>query len=220
MSQILSQAPPVASDKDFALHGANRDYADETPRPRLWTTDEYYRAAELGIFKPEEKLELIRGEILHMSPQLKPHANGIMRADFLFMTFVDGKIRCVRVQLPITLSNNTEPEPDVAVVSGGLDDYETKHPSASDVLLLLEVSDKTLSYDRNRKAQIYAEDGIADYWLLNLRARQLEVRRDPQNGVYQNQKTYNETESIAPLFAPQTPVLVSDLLPRNLVPQG
>ena len=205
----------TSAQKDLALHEAEGDNQNE-PRPRLWTTAEYYRAAELKLFHPEERLELIRGEIFRMSPQLRPHVSGVYYSSHVLEKMTDGVTCHVRTQAPITLQNNTEPEPDVAVVSGGPEDYEQSDCPAKNVLLLLEVSLSTLSFDRNRKAKIYAEDGIMDYWVLNVRARQLEVRRDAQNGVYQTVVVYGETESVAPLFAPQVQILVSELLPRAL----
>ena len=195
---------------------------NDQPRARLWTREEYYRAAETGIFHPEERLELVRGEVFRMSPQQKPHVGGVYRSTHVFEAMVeqmtDGVLRYVRSQAPVVLRNDTEPEPDVVVALGKSEDYELRDCLSTDVLLLIEVSDATLSYDRNRKAQIYAENGITDYWVLNLRARELEVRRDPQNGVYQTKTIYKEAETVAPLFAPQNAVLVSDLLPRVLVP--
>ena len=208
----------TATEKDLGLHEASQTYQDVEPRPRLWTTKEYYRAAELGLFHPEERLELIRGEILQMSPQLRPHVSGVYYSGHTLEKMTDGRTRHVRTQAPITLQNNTEPEPDVVVVQGSPEAFEQNDCTSKDILLLVEVSVSTLSFDRNRKAKIYAEDGIADYWVLNVLARQLEVRRDAANGVYQTKVIYGETESVAPLFAPQTPVLVSDLLPRVAVP--
>lgn len=221
MSQTAIAAGAV-SEKFPLPQAIESDISDEEPRPRLWTREEYYRAAEKGIFHPEERLELIRGEIFRMSPQQKPHVSGIYRSSHVFEAIVeqmaDGVTRHVRAQAPITLRNDTEPEPDVVVVQGHPNDYVIRDCGSTDVLLLVEVSDATLSYDRNRKAAIYAEDGIADYWVLNLRVRQLEVRRDPQNGGYQTKNVHNENESVAPLFAPQNPVLISDVLPPILVP--
>lgn len=214
----------TATDKDLGLQAVEDVPFDEEPRARLWTRAEYHHADEDGIFGPDERLELIRGEIVRMSPQQKPHVGGVYRSSHVFEDVVeamtDGVARHIRSQAPIVLSNNTEPEPDVAVVLGNHEDYELRDCTGRDVLLLIEVSDKTLSYDRNRKAQIYAEEGIADYWVLNVRGRQLEIRRDPQNGVYQTITAYNETESVTALFAPQILVAVFDLLPRVLVPNA
>ena len=125
----------------------------------------------------------------------------------------------VRAQLPITLNNENEPLLDIAVVLGSLEDYEVKHPKTA--VLIIEISDTTLRYDRNTKAPLYARAGIADYWILNLKERVLEVRRNPvaMRGKllghgYAGLQTLTETESIAPLAATGSPVAVADLLPR------
>lgn len=218
MSQTAIASGTVTEKFPLPIQNAPSDTAEEEPRPRQWTRAEYYRAAEKGIFHPDERLELIRGEIFRMSPQLKLHVSGVYRSTDVFTAMVDKVTRHVRAQAPITLRNNTEPEPDVVVVQGHPSEFVKRDCTSKDVSLLLEVSDATVYFDRNRKAQIYAEDGITDYWLLNVRARQLEVRRDSQNGVYQTKTVYGETESVAPLFAPQTLVAVVDILPPVLVP--
>jgi Uma2 family endonuclease len=118
----------------------------------------------------------------------------------------------VEQQMPVQLGNGLEPRPDVTVLPGAFDDYADA-PLASAVLLLVEVSDTTLRYDRGTKAALYATDGIPDYWLVNLRARTLEVRRRPEGGEYLLLDVSHEGESVAPLSAPGAPVRVADLLP-------
>src|SRR5262249_26191582 len=124
----------------------------------------------------------------------------------------------VRAQQPLRLGPRSEPVPDIAVVSGPPEDYRQQHPTTA--LLLMEVSDRTLWYDRRRKAGLYARAGIADYWIVNLKRRQLEVYRNPMPDAaryagyrYSNVTILTEAETVAPLAAPQASVAVADLLP-------
>lgn len=180
--------------------------------PRLFSRYDYYRLAKYGILKPNERTELIYGRIIkRMSPMAPPHTSSLIKAaSALQAAFGEGYV--VRQQMPIRLSTGLEPEPDILVVLGQVDDY-TEHPTPVDALLLIEVSDSTLRYDRHSKATMYAADNIADYWLLNLRRRTLEVRRQPENGEYLDLQVYSETEGIAPLAASTSPVRVAAMLP-------
>lgn len=119
--------------------------------------------------------------------------------------------------MPVQLDGGAEPELDVLVLAGRSDDYPDV-PAASDALLLLEVSDTTLRYDRGTKAWLYAANAVPDYWLINLGARTLEVRRRPESGTYQSADVYSETEAVAPLAVPDAPIRVADLLPLEQRP--
>src|SRR5207244_2898413 len=122
----------------------------------------------LGLFRPEERLELLDGEILErMSPQKPPHAEGILGVvDALGPAFGPGYH--VRPQLPLILDDGSEPEPDVAVVVGTRRDYGAESPRVAHVRLVVEVADTTLRFDRGRKQRAYARAGILEYWILNL----------------------------------------------------
>jgi len=180
--------------------------------PRLFSRQDYYRLAELEILAPDERTELIYGRIIkRMSPMGRPHSAGVGKtAAALRAAFGDDY--AVENQVSMQLGRGLEPFPDVMVLPGTIDDYPDV-PLASDVLLLVEVSDTTLRYDRGTKAAMYAADGIPDYWLVNLRARTLEVRRQPESGEYLSLDVYGEGESVAPLAAPDALVRVADLLP-------
>jgi Uma2 family endonuclease len=126
----------------------------------------------------------------------------------------------IREEKPIVLNDLSEPEPDVTVVRGTLR-QTPKHPTPANVVLVLEVSESTLAFDRGEKAAVYAESGIADYWLLNLRKRQLEVRRDPgllANGEvgYRTLLIVPEAGEMTPLACPEIAIRVADLLPAPL----
>jgi Uma2 family endonuclease len=143
---------------------------------RRWTRDEYERLGTTRVLGPEERVELIEGEIVEVPPQLGPHATGVYLAqEVLHTTYGDGFL--VRVQLPLALGQYSEPEPDVAVVAGSPRDFVAAHPTMA--VLVIEVSDTTLSYDRETKGSLYAAAGIPEYWILNLVDRQLEMHRAP-----------------------------------------
>jgi Uma2 family endonuclease len=197
---------------------AGRD--NEGGTPRRWTREEFHRAAALGLFGPGERLELVAGEIYQKLTQNPPHAIGIGKTARALET-VFGAGFNIRQQLPIVLATDSEPEPDLLVVRGEPDDY-VEHPTPADVLLLVEVSDSTLRFDQGRKAATYAEAGIADYWLLNLIDRRLEVHRKPIEDTeapfgfrYQLVLLITEGETIASLAMPETQIAVADLLPRS-----
>jgi Uma2 family endonuclease len=184
------------------------------PHTRRWTRAEYYRLADLGFFTGQ-RVELIGGRVVKMPPMKNAHVIGVSLAeDALRAAFGAG--HWVRTQAPLNLTRTSAPEPDVAVVAGRPRDY-TDHPTTA--LLVVEVSDTTLAHDR-RKARLYARAGIADYWILNLVAGQLEVHRQPQADparrrrfTYGSRTILTAGDVIAPLAAPQASILVADLLP-------
>jgi Uma2 family endonuclease len=190
-------------------------------RPYCWTVETFYRALSAGLFEHPERLELIKGEIIErMSPQDTPHLQACGYVyDVAFQIFTGN---ChVRSQGPLDIGRATEPEPDVMVVRGARREYDNRKPRPSDLLLLVEVSDSTLPYDRGVKGSLYAEAGIAEYWIVNLPERCLEVYREPgemEGGRfgygYRQMQRYAETESVAPLSAPGMSVRVEELLPR------
>jgi Uma2 family endonuclease len=170
-----------------------------------------------GFFHPEERLELIAGELLQkMTPQGSLHSTGIRSVEEVLRPIFFNKGFDIRIQMPVALSDDSEPEPDVAVVPGSLHDYRDAHPTTA--VLIVEVADSTVEFDRQSKAPLYARAGIADYWIVNLVDHWLEVYRHPtsvdtQTARYTTILRLSPTDTIAPLAAPQTPVRVSDLLP-------
>lgn len=178
----------------------------------LFSRDEYYRLDEHNILGPEERTELIYGRIItRMSPLGQPHNIAVSKtANALETAFGDAFFTAQQMLLHV--ASGLEPQPDVMVLAGVPDDYP-KVPRPADVLLLVEVSNSTLQYDRNTKSGVYAENGIADYWIVNLRSRTLEVHRQPEADGYVSLRVYEETEHVAPLAAPNALVRVADLLP-------
>lgn len=179
---------------------------------RRWTIDDYHRAIEAGVFGPEERLELLNGEIVVMSPQLGPHASGSsLVVEALRAAFGPGWV--IREQKPLSLGQVSEPEPDVAAVRGAIRDFVREHPRSAG--LVVEVADTSVRLDRTDKAEIYARAGIPEYWILNLPGRCLEVRRDPDpaQGEYRQLTTHGEDGAVSPLAAPDASIAVRDLLP-------
>ena len=191
----------------------------EEPRAHLWTRSEYQFLTEAGAFKGR-RVELIGGVIYEkMAAMLGPHAMAVSKTSLAFFTAFGGQV-AIRIQLPIRLNDNSEPEPDLAVARGTDDDYPD-HPAPADVLLALEVSDATLSFDRRTKASAYARAGIVEYWILNVEERQLEIHRGPQQDSampfgwgYSVRLIVPESGSAATLWKPESPFAVADLLPR------
>ncbi len=186
-------------------------------RTRRWTRAEYERLIELGVFRPGDPVELIGGELMVAEPQGAEHYTAIRRsARKLEAAFGPGWE--VRTQGPIGLDDESEPEPDVAVVPGSPDDYRNAHPSRA--VLTLEVAQSSLAIDRERKGSLYARAGLTDYWVLNLVDRVLEVYREPihDDGApygwrYAQCEVIAESGRVAPLARPSVTVAVADLLP-------
>jgi Uma2 family endonuclease len=171
---------------------------------------EYDRAVEAGVFALDARLELIDGEILTMTPQGSRHTTGVeLVAEALRAAFGAG-FR-VRVQFPLATDDYSEPEPDVAVVEGGIRDYRDAHPTAA--LLVVEVSDDSLRRDRTTKQRLYARGGIPEYWVLALADAGLEVYRDPAADGYRAVTMHRAGETVAPLARPEANIPVAELLP-------
>jgi len=178
---------------------------------RRFTREEYYRLAEIGFFQGE-RVELIEGEIVKMSPISPFHGEVLtLLAERLWQLFGEGYR--VRVQLPLSLGDS-EPEPDIAVVPGKAGDYVHAHPTTA--LLVVEVAQTSLEYDREVKAPLYARAGIPEYWIVNLDGQCIEVYRDPapmgESYGYRSRRIYLKGEQIAPLQKPEGSVNVDELL--------
>ncbi|MSU49438.1 MAG: Uma2 family endonuclease [Opitutus sp.] len=176
----------------------------------LWDADRYEEAVARGIFTTEDPIELIDGEIItHMSPQYSPHATAIRLVSIaLGRVFADGFD--VRAQLPLRLGEKSLPEPDIAVVLGSPRDYLAGHPRTAE--LVVEVADSSLEIDRGRKLRLYAREGIPEYWIVNLTADCVEVRRRPVDEDYAEVKICRRGDSI-PAGPEGRSVAVTDLLP-------
>jgi Uma2 family endonuclease len=175
-----------------------------------WSRAEYDRIVDVGGFAVDTRVELLDGEIIEMSPQKSAHATAVGLVEAALRRCIDDGCH-LRSQKPLALDERSEPEPDVAVVPGQLRDYAHRHPHTA--LLIVEVADTSLGYDQGSKARAYARNGIADYWILNLRDRVLEVYRDADHQGYAQRRLVGAGEEIEPLMSPQCVVRVDDLLP-------
>jgi len=152
----------------------------ERPRLRRWSRGEYARLIDYGILDEDDPVELLDGLLLVKEPQHSPHRTAVLlTAKALERAFGEGWF--VQTQSPIILDDRSEPEPDVCVVHGSPRDYVTAHPSHP--ALIVEVAQSGLHLARGRKAVAYARAGIADYWILNLIDRLLEVHREPRRAA-------------------------------------
>ena len=176
---------------------------------RLWTVEEYHRMIAAGILTTEDKVELLDGLIIQMSPQSPPHAGITQRSDRFLQNLFRGLAE-IRVQLPITLSTS-EPEPDIAVVRIEPNGYGDRHPNANDVFLLIEIAYSTLNIDREAKAPIYARANIADYWILDVSDRCVYVFRNPTQSGYQEEIILSVNDIISPLAFPNIQIPFSEL---------
>ena len=184
----------------------------ETDQPFRWTRERYDQAVEAGVLTPDDKVELLDGEVVAKMPQNNPHqvATGLVSAA-LRAAFGPGVH--TRDEKAVALSDLSKPEPEVAVVRGQRRDYLDHAPTPDAILLLVEVADSSILRDRIRKAALYAEAGVPEYWIVNLVDRTLEIHRDPVGGVYRTKTTLTPEETVVPTGAPEASIAVIDLLP-------
>lgn len=182
-------------------------------RPRhRWTVAEYHRMAEVGLLHEDSRVELIDGEIIEMAPIGSEHAGHNNHLLSLLAYYLHGKA-IVAGQNPVILGGYEEPQPDIALLRWRNDYYRTAHPHAEDVLLIIEISDSTLRYDHDVKIPLYAKNGIPEVWLLDVQNRQLEIQREPVNGVYQ-QRDCRRAGQIAPILCPDAVIDLAELFPN------
>ncbi|MGK7932111.1 MAG: Uma2 family endonuclease [Microcystaceae cyanobacterium] len=165
--------------------------------------------AEIGILTPQERVELIRGEIIPMSPIGLKQAACVNRLTNLFPNLLGNQI-IVTVQNPIQLDDLSQPQPDIILLKHRDDFYENKVPQPSDVYLLIEVSDSPLNYDQTVKLPLYAENQIPEVWIVNLNHKTLEVYRQPKDKKYQDQK--KNVQVISPFIFPDVTLSIQDIL--------
>lgn len=178
---------------------------------RRWTRAEYQRLLDVGVFREGERLELLDGEILVMSPQGSRHAT-IVAAAAKALEGIFGSGVHIRQHSPIALDDKSEPEPDVFVVRGEQRDYLEQHPGPQEILLVLEVSDSSRAFDLGSKALAYARNGIREYWVSDLEERTLVVHREPTASGYASITRLTAPATVTPTSISRA-CAVSDLLP-------
>lgn len=178
---------------------------------RLFDVDDYHRMAEAGILSEDDRVELIDGEILAMTPIGPRHNASVNRANHTLGKIV-GDHAIVQVQGSVRLDRFREPQPDIALLRPQPDFYASRLPGPPDILLLIEIAESSLHYDREVKARIYAQSGVQEYWLIDLDDRSASCYRDPRGGAYQTLRQCHPGQSIAPEALPQCAIAVDMLL--------
>ena len=195
---------------------ASAEMAVETlaamPEKRKFTVAEYYRMAEVGILGPEERVELIEGEVLVMAPPGPLHSGNVDRSNEGFAGRRDERF-IVRIQNPLRLDGGCEPEPDVMLLRRREDYYTTAHPTPADTLLVMEVADSSLEYDRGTKAHIYGRAGVPQTLVANLPEDCVEGFEQPGPEGYARHTIYRRGDKIRLVALPDLDVAVEDLLP-------
>lgn len=172
----------------------------------------YYRMAEAGILGPRDRVELIDGEIIDMVPIGSAHGGKTIRLTWLFARAVADGLVLASVQGPLRLDAYNEPEPDLLLLRPRADHYQARHPSAADVLLVIEVADSSLAYDRTVKVPLYAKFGIPELWIVNLPERAVEIYAEPRDGgftVHEQQRKGVLTPRLVPTVAIDVEALLS-----------
>ncbi|WP_072013742.1 Uma2 family endonuclease [Myxosarcina sp. GI1] len=174
-----------------------------------WTIDEYHHMIETGLLD-NRRVELLKGEIVEMSPEGEAHAYFSSEAEDYLRGLLGNRVT-IRSGKPITLPDSSEPEPDIAVVQKLGREYLAHHPYPKNIFWLIEYANSSLEKDLNIKTKIYAEVGIKEYWVINLKKRQLIVFREPQETEYASRSTLN-TGIIYSLAFPDVAIEVNAII--------
>lgn len=162
---------------------------------RLLTVSEYHKMAEVGILDEDDRIELINGEIIEMSPIGKLHVNRVNRITSIFKKLPDEKA-ILSIQNPISIAPYSEPEPDISLLEFKADFYEDQLPKAENVILVIEVADTSIGYDREVKKPLFAAAGIPELWIVNIDDEQVEVYKNPSNGDYASRQIFERGQII------------------------
>jgi Uma2 family endonuclease len=178
---------------------------------RRFTIDEYHRMGEAGVLTEDDRVELLDGQIIQMSPIGPPHASTVARLNKLLMRRF-GDQATIWIQNPIILDRWSEPQPDLCVLAPRSDFYGAAHPRPRDVLLGIEVMDSSRSYDRTLKLPLYAKAELREVWLVDLKTATIDVHRRPALRGYRDHETYARGRTIVPLAFPRVRIRVNEIL--------
>jgi Uma2 family endonuclease len=178
---------------------------------RRFTVDEYHRMAEVGVFTEDDRVELLDGEIVEMTPLGSRHVACVVRLTDLLSRHAGGG-PLVSVQNPLVLADRSEPQPDLVVLPRRTDLSGARPFGAADALLVIEVSDTSVDRDRDVKLPLYARARIAEVWLVNLPADRVEVYRDPQQDRYATIRIVSRGDTLSPLYQPTVTLAASEVL--------
>jgi len=176
-----------------------------------WTVEEYEKLGETGIFHEDDRVELLNGEIIIMSPTGYRHAQAVTRLNNFFARRSEGRFD-VSPQNPFNLDEHSQPQPDICLLDPRAARLKS-HPSTDLIFLVVEVADSTVRYDRGDNRPAYARRGVGEFWLLNLEDDVLEVYRHPQDDRFLEERILRPDEAVAPLAFPDLEAHVSDFLP-------
>lgn len=180
-------------------------------RTHKLTVEAYHRMGAAGVFAPDARSELIRGEVVDMAPIGTKHASVVRRLNQRLSTAA-GARGLVAVRDPIQLDTRSEPQPDLALLAPRADFYSDRHPLPADVLLIIEVADTTLRYDREVKMPLYAEAGVREAWLVDVEARSVTIHRDPAAAAgYRSTREALPGETVTLAADPAIAVSLTDL---------
>ena len=180
---------------------------------RLLSIEDYHKMIEAGILTEDERVELLAGNIVPMSPIGNKHILCVNRLNRL-LSKLAGEIAIVSVQNPISLSSHSEPEPDISLWKGPIDQYDTHLPQPEDIYLVIEVADSSLSKDRDIKLPLYAEAGIPELWLVDLASSCVEIYTEPKGKVYSLRRIAQRGDHIA-LAVLGTEIAVEDMFGKE-----
>ena len=182
----------------------------QKPVRHLLTVHDFRKMGEAGIFGEDDRIELIEGELIDMAPIGSLHAGTVIRLNGLLTEALAGRA-ILSPQNPVSLADQSETQPDIAVLRNRTDFYRNSHPVPDDVFLLIEVADATLSYDRDIKIPLYARHGISEVWLVDLNARSLEVHRVPTQQGYRELIRPKNSESLTLSRLPSVSIALADI---------
>ena len=185
--------------------------ATETSK-RLFTVHDYHRMVDAGILSEHDRVELIRGEILTMSPIGPRHNAAVLRATNALVKLVEGRA-IVGIQGSVRLDEYDEPEPDIVLLRPKDDFYASGHAGPPDIFLIIEIADSSLDYDRTIKTGLYAEKGVPEYWVADIRSDCLFVYSDPHENTYREIRQFQRGDTIAPRLLPDCRIKIDTLLP-------
>jgi len=179
---------------------------------RLFNVHEYHRMVDAGILCEDDRVELIRGEVVEMSPIGPSHSAAVLRATQALVRMV-GNRAIVGVQGSIRLDENDEPQPDICFLRPKADFYASGHAGPSDIFLIVEMADSSLEYDQTVKVQLYAETGVPEYWVADIRNDRVIAYANPDKDVYRTVRTFHRGSTVAPQLLPDLSIPVDVLLP-------
>lgn len=187
---------------------------DGVAAKHFFTVGEYHRMIEAGVFTENARIELIAGEVLQMAAKSLRHVAGVRRVQKVLSKAL-GNTVFIAAQDPIQIGTHSEPEPDVVVAVPSTTDYEDHHPTPAEILLIVEVAETSVQIDRQRKLPLYAQAGIRQFCILNLRGGEVEDYRDPTPEGYRSKQTHTLKQSFNLVAFPKVKIKVADLLPRS-----